>query len=311
MLSSPDPEPPLAGSVTDGDGMLLGDLSLGCLYAGSLPGLRLPDGATALLDVTGLTLLPLSLTLGGSEGTGPTDCTKGAGPGHKCANGNPGLDGMGTCNFDSDCGGAPSACAIEANCYFGPPIPVPNGPLSACVISAFLTDLCGQVNLVPPQATFATALSSRVYLTANAASPCPRCESGACNGGPNDGLPCTAVGSLATSIDCPPPPASFISVLNVTVPQLTSGVSSLSSDDDGIFCNGQLMPGAFGLTGARMVTENGAGPTLSGLTTLEMNLAGAFCIEASHTTLDGFAGFPGVGAISVVSEVDVSGILLP
>ena len=92
-------------------------------------------------------------------------------------------------------------------------------------------------------------------------------------------------------------------MLNVTVPQLTSGMSSLSSDDDGIFCNGQMVPGAFGLSGARMVSESGAGPTLSGLTTLEMNLAGTFCIDASHTTLDGVAGFPAVGAISVVSEV--------
>jgi hypothetical protein len=309
MLINPPPEPPFAGSV-EGDGGALGDLALGCLYSGSLPGLRLPDGATALLDVTGLTLLPLSLTLGGSEGTGPTDCTKGAGPGRKCAKGLPGIDGTGTCNFDSDCGNAHTACAIEPNCFFGPPIPVFNGPLSACVISAFQTDLCGQVNLAPPSATFATALSSRVYLTANVGSPCPRCESGVCNGGANVGEPCTPVGSLQTSIECPPVPASFIAILNVTVPELTSGTSTLAADDDGIFCDGQTVPGAFGIPEARTVTETGSGPTLNGLM-LEMSLAGTFCIAPNGTQLESIAGLPGVGALSAVSLVDVSGVLLP
>jgi hypothetical protein len=94
----------------------------------------------------------------------------------------------------------------------------------------------------------------------------------------------------------------------VTVPQRTSGVPSLSSDDDGIFCNGQMVPGASGSSGARMVTESSAGPTVSGLSTLEMNLAGTFCIDA---ILDGVAGFPAVGVISVVSEVDARSLAVP
>ena len=69
---------------------------------------------------------------------------------------------------------------IDANCYFGPPLPVPNGPLSTCVINTFLTDLCGSINLLPPSATFATALSARVYLTSNETQPCPICAAGFC-----------------------------------------------------------------------------------------------------------------------------------
>src|SRR5262249_38168068 len=160
----------------------------------------------------------------------PTDCTKGAGPGRKCVNGNPGIDGNGTCNYDSDCGGIlPTACALEANCYFGPPIPVPNGGLSACAVNTFLTDLCGQVTVIPPQSTFATALSSRVYLTSNPDSPCPRCESGVCTDGDRAGLTCTPLGSFNTSSDCPPSADHFLAALTVVIPQLTSGTSTISA----------------------------------------------------------------------------------
>jgi hypothetical protein len=114
---------------------------------------------------------------------------------------------MGRCSVDTDCGGEFAAIGsgqLKANCYFGPPIPVPNGGLSACVVNTFLTDLYGSVNLLPPQATLTTALSSRVYFNANPASPCPRCEDGVCTGGDRAGQSCTAVGSAHTSLDCPP-----------------------------------------------------------------------------------------------------------
>jgi len=118
---------------------------------------------------------------------------------------------------------------------------------------------------------------------------------------------CTAVGPAGTSIDCPPTSSTFLAVLNVVVPQLTSGTSSLSAGD-GLFCDGQTMPGAIGLADARTVTENGAGPTLSG-TSLQMNLAGAFCIAPTGTFLDGIASLPGVGALSAVGQVNLTGLL--
>lgn len=309
-LTNPAPDPPFSGVVADGGGSVIGDLSLGCFYAGGLPPLLLPFGASAEVSVVGLQLLPLALTLGGSDGSGPTDCTRGAGPGRRCANGHPGLDGEGTCNFDGDCGGQLTACALEANCYFGPPIPVPNGPLSACVMNAFLTDLCGQVSLVPPTATFAAALSSRVFLTLDAESPCPRCEGGLCNAGAREGLPCTPLGSAQTSLDCPPTEATFLSTLTAVIPALTSGESTIAASD-GFFCDGQSAPGAIGLAAAREVTEQGGGPTLSGLTSLQMSIAGTFCIEATGTFLDSVAGLPAVGALSAGAEVDITDVLFP
>jgi hypothetical protein len=308
---NPPPAPPFAGFVADGGGNTLGDLSLGCLYAGGLPPLLLPFGSSTEVSVVGLQLLPLALTLGPSEGSGPADCTRGAGPGRSCANGAPGLDGEGTCNFDGDCGGLTNSCALDANCFFGPPIPVPNGALSACVLNAFLTDLCGQVTLVPPAATFAAALSSRVYLTFNPTSPCPICQAGICNGGERNGLSCSPIGSAGTSPDCPPAANTFLSTLTVVIPALTSGESTLTSSD-GFFCDGQASPGAIGLAAARQVTEQGSGPTLPLFSTaLSMNVAGTFCIESTGTFLDAIAGLPAVGALSTGAELDVTDVLLP
>lgn len=310
-LTNPPPAPPFAGSVANASNTKLADLSLGCLYAGGLPPLLLPFGSSTEVSVVGLQLLPLALTLGPSAGSGPADCTLGAGPGRSCANGAAGLDGNGTCNFDGDCGGMATSCALDANCFFGPPIPVPNGALSACVMNAFLTDLCGQVTLVPPAATFAAALSSRVYLTFDANSPCPMCQGGVCTAGERAGLSCSPVGSAGTSPDCPPAASTFLSTLTVVIPALTSGQSQLTSSD-GFFCDGQAAPGALGLAAARRVTEQGSGPTLPLLSTsLSMNVAGTFCIEPTGTFLDAIAGLPAVGALSTGASVDVADVLLP
>src|SRR4030095_15616321 len=84
-LMNPAPPPPFAGVVANGSNATLGNLSLGCLYAGGLPPLLLPFGSSTEVSVVGLQLLPLALTLGPSEGSGPSDCTMGAGPGRHCA----------------------------------------------------------------------------------------------------------------------------------------------------------------------------------------------------------------------------------
>jgi hypothetical protein len=263
-----------------------------------------------LLSVVGVKLLPPSVTLGGSPGHGPTDCTLGAGPEHQCVNGSPGVDGMGSCSVDADCGGefaAIGSCQLKANCSFGPPIPVPMGGLSACVVSTFLTDLCGRVNLLPPQTTLTTALSSRVYVTANAASPCPRCENGVCNGGDRAGLSCTAVGSAQTSLDCPPPATHFLAALTVVLPSLTTGKSTLRSSD-GFFCAEQPSAGAFGVTAARSITEVGV-PPLGSANLLAMHLASTFCVPATGTILDYLAQLPAPGALSVSGQLDLRGVL--
>jgi hypothetical protein len=130
-----------------------------------------------------------------------------------------------------------------------------------------------------------------------------------CNGGDRDGLPCVVGGSAGTSLDCPPTASSFLSILTVVVPQLTSGTSNLGAPD-GLFCDGQTMPGALGIAAARTVTESGTSPSLNG-TSLQMNLAGTFCISPTGTFLDAIVGLPGVGALSAPGSVDIADLLLP
>jgi hypothetical protein len=305
-LTNPPSQPPFSGAVTDGNGGTLGSLGAGCLYAGNVPGLRLPDGAQAKLDVVGLSLLPPAVTLAGSEGTGPFDCTKGAGPDRNCVNGAPGSDGNGACTSDSDCG-ALGACVLRANCYFGPPIPLALGVLGSCVVNAFLTDLCGQVSLLPPRASLATALEARVFLTGNLASPCPRCEGGLCNGGERQGEACTPVGTQGTTLECPPAASTYLSSLRVVIPELTTGTSTLSADD-GLFCPGQTVPGALGIPGARTLSQTGVAPA-GGSDLLEMTLAGTFCLPSANPLFDAVAQIPGAGAVAAKGTLDLSGVL--
>src|SRR5262249_17079840 len=135
----------------------------GCLYFGGgkativPPGL-IPDGSTEMYAITG------PGTLGGSAGTGPKDCSMGPGPGKHCVNahcnsdadcGNvanacnagapPGSCAAGpkpapiVCTTDADCGGGSTSCRLDANCFFGPPLPIPSPPpsdaLTTCVLN--------------------------------------------------------------------------------------------------------------------------------------------------------------------------------
>jgi hypothetical protein len=301
---------PFSGSVEDGSAASLGDLGVGCLHAGAFDGIRLPSGGTAVLNVVGLHLLPPQITLGGSDGSGPFDCTRGAGPDRHCSNGATGTDGMGSCSSDVDCGGAPGACNLDANCFFGPPIPiVALQTVGICVVNAFLTDLCGQVSLLPPAANLATALSARVYLTgALVPFPCPQCLDGVCTYGKNAGEPCTPLGSDNTSSECLPDDSSFLSTMTVPITSLNTG-TSVSTNPSGFFCPGQTTVGALGLAGARTITETGTPPGGGG-SVLSMTLGSTFCVPASgHPLLDGVAKLPGPGAVSAAGEIDLSQVL--
>lgn len=301
---NPPPAPPFSGDVRDAASTKLGDLGEGCLYTGGFPPIPIPAGNTAMLDVKGIGLLDVKL--GGSDGNGPRDCTKGAGPDAHCLNGKPGTDGLGACTSDAHCGGGKGTCQYDANCFFGPPIPISS--FGACVVNAFQSDLCGNVNLLTTEATFATTISARVYVTGNPAQPCPVCSGGACSAGSNAGGACEPVGALGTSPDCPPSDASFLGSLTVPITQLGTGTSTLTADASGLFCSGQTTPGALGLPAARQVTENGAGFG-SGGNLLGMRLAGTFCIPPTGGFLDAIAGLPAVGAVSQRGELDLSQIL--
>jgi hypothetical protein len=235
--------------------------------------------------------------LSGSDGHGPTDCTRGAGPGSHCSNGRPGTDGMGTCVSDFDCGQAGS-CTKDAHCFFGPPLPVSAGALSACVINAFATDACGVAEL-NGNATLFVALSTRLYLTGIADAPCPQCVSGVCTAGEHAGLPCSGgVGSLQTSLECPPLSRQFTGALPLTLSPLTSATSTMT-DPTGFFCPGQVTPGAFGKVQARTVRQTGS-PLLGGPSLFSLSVAGNFCIPASGSGIvDPVVDLPGPGTVSV------------
>jgi hypothetical protein len=304
--------PPFAGQVDDLAGVKREDLGLGCLYVGGgagtlVPPLKLPDGGQSVLAVAGLGGLG-EVTVTSSDGSGPADCTKGAGPGRHCLNGHPGTDTMGACTTDADCGGRIGACDLDANCFFGNPVPLPLGTISQCIMNAVAEDVCGSANLVANTTNVSAALSARIYATGNAASPCPQCVAGTCTAGQRQGMPCSGgVGSANTTIECPPRNIDFFARLSVDLSSLDTGTSTFEHPT-GNFCPDQLSPGAFGGEASR-ITVTGA-PLLSGGGLFDTTLAGTFCVPSTNNgVFDSIADIPGPGVVSVPGTIEVN--LLP
>lgn len=303
----PGPQPPLTGQVNDGTGTKLADLGLGCLYTGMLPPTKLSSGGTTIVDVVGIGAG--TATLGGSDGSGPLDCTKGAGPLKHCANGAAGTDGMGLCDTDGDCNNKLGTCLPDAHCFFGPPVPVP-GAFPACAVNALQSDMCGALNLLTFETHLMAVISSRTYLTFNADSPCPLCTGGTCTYGKNAGLPCTPIGSYSTSPDCPPDDGTFLAALQIVIPDLTTGTSTLTADAAGSFCDAQTTPGAFGLPDARQIVQTGVGALAGGTSGITTSVA-TFCIyPTGNPIIDFSGGFPAAGTLSAKSQIDISQVLL-
>src|ERR1051326_936321 len=247
---TPPPLPPFAGEVDNPDGTTRGDLGRGCLYfggggAGVFPGTAIPDGGTSILRVTAISLTGVALTLGGDPGDGAADCTLGAAPTRHCLNGSSGVDGSGTCSTDTDCPGntVVGACEPDARCYFGPPVPVPLGPLSTFIVNAIATDVAGSANLLPRQTTLSANLSARVYLTSRPLSPCPQCVDHVCTAGQRAGLACSGgVGSTNTTIECPPLDVQYQGRLAASLSPITTATTR-RRDANGLFCPGQAPRG--------------------------------------------------------------------
>jgi hypothetical protein len=223
-------------------------------------------------------------------------------------NGAPGTGG-GACTADAQCG-VPGSCALDANCFFGPPLPL-GGPVPACVENVVLADMCGDVDLVGFATNVNSALGARVFLTGDVASPCPRCVGGRCTAGPNAGAACQGVGTLGTSLDCPPNPASFVGTIPVVITPLSTEPRAESAAD-GLFCPGQSHPGAFGVTAARRIATTGK--RLS-LLDPSQTLAAPFCVPSTGAVaVDVISDLPGPGDVSISGQLDVSallGLLLP
>ena len=109
------------------------------------------------------------------------------------------------------------------------------------MVNVIETDGSGTDDLTTGASTVNLPLFSRTHLTGNAgeAPPCPECTGSPaiCDGGSNNGNACTPVGTLLTSLDCPPNPATLLSPFPVPLALSTSG--SQKTDADGNFCPGQ------------------------------------------------------------------------
>jgi hypothetical protein len=167
------------------------------------------------------------------------------------------------------------------------------------VLNVIKSDVSGTADPATGSTNVSLPLVSRVYLTGNATSPCPKCT-GTCRGGANSGHACTPVGSFGTSIDCPPPPAQFLAPLDVAINPLTTGLATKTAAD-GNFCSGQANAGAFGKPSARAIRENGsAAGSLADGSAHPAVLASVFCIPATgNLAIDIAADLPGPGAIGL------------
>jgi hypothetical protein len=300
--------------VDDGTNTKIGDLGLGCLYIGggtaATPANQIPDQATSLFDLG--TPSGGDVPLIASAGTGPTNCTKGAGPTKHCIGGS--TFPPPACSTDANCGGTPGSCALDLNCSFGPPLPI-TGALPVCVINAIQTDASGTATPATGDSTVSIPLSSRVYLTANATDPCPRCINNVCDsswkdGGnnqtPNHGQACTPTGTQGTSLSCLPPLGDFQGALPVTLSPLSTGPAMLTNAS-GTFCPGQMHAGAFHLMAARTIKEQGspAAGILDGNPHSSV-LASVFCIPGSlSAAINAVGDIPGPGAIGLVGNAQL------
>jgi hypothetical protein len=270
-------------------------LGLGCLYIGggnatSVPPDKIPDGATSFLSLSGG-------NLGASPGTGPPDCTLGALATKHCV----GATNFGnSCTTDVNCQASlPGSCAPDAQCYFGPPLPIPNGGLSTCVLNVIKDNVTGTIDTSTGSSSINLPLFSRVYLTGNNSAPCPLCVSNKCQLGANAGAGCTPIGSVGTTLECLPLPAQFLAPLVVDLSPLTSGSRSMTAAD-GNFC-AQPNVGAFGSTAAKAIVENGT-PAGNLTDNLPHNsvLASTFCIPMTgNIAIDIAADLPGPGSIGL------------
>ena len=184
------------------------------------------------------------------------------------------------------------------DCFFGPPLPILNAGLSTCVLNVIQTDASGSVTPATGDSVLGIFLSSRVYLTAKTASPCPQCANGTCDYGP--GTSCTGVGNSQTTLDCPP--ADFLAPLPVNLAPLATG-ASLTTAADGNFCAPQRTAGAFGKPAAGAIKQTGApAGDLTDGNPHPAVLGYSFCIPATtNVVIDPAADLdlPGPGSVGL------------
>lgn len=281
-------DPPFSGTLfSDVDQTTpLTDLGLACLYIGggngNVAASSLPENAQTIFAT------PDAQQLLASFGTGPRDCTKGPATTSHCLN-----NAVVECTSDDDCF-LDGACRPDANCYFGPPVPV-NGFPASCVVNTFAADASGMINLATPEADLSVQLASRVYISTLNPTACPQCIGNTCTFGQNAGALCDTNNINMTSLDCLPSDGTYIATLPVNLTPLTTG-EALSTAADGNFCPDQVTPGAFGNPDVRAIRQQGS----LNLATMEATLVSNFCIASTGAaSLDNLANLPGPGTLSL------------
>jgi len=223
----------------------------------------------------------------------------------------------------------------DAGCQYGPFLSIANAGTSTCVRNVFSSPVSGTLDSVLGTFDGSFPLTSNVFLTANATSPCPKCiggtpgvaGSGTCDpawtagtGNPygDAGTACTPTNLSGDTYDCAPPAATALPAFPVDLTPIATSVVSLA-DPAGIFCPGQTDAGAFGCAGSGSpnaicpggnvppaidyIEEVGSPAGAVGGSPVAVTLASTFCIPSVGGGLgfliNGAADLPGPGAISL------------
>src|SRR5439155_341042 len=186
--------------------------------------------------------------------------------------------------IDSDTACTAKIADLGSSCLYiggGANGAVPNpaiASLASCNLNVVASDASGTGNPATGDATVDIPLQTRVYITANNGSPCPKCNCGTppcsgsgatgCTFGPSKGGACSTSSTTGnpatsnTSQDCPPEVGGglFNGALAVELNPLTTGsasVTNISGTGSGNFCAGQVHAGAFGQRSTQCITETG------------------------------------------------------
>ena len=204
---------PFTGAIFNATtgGTKLADLGLSCLYVGgggntaSAPNAN-PDGPDTIFGISSCPGNTLNLaahagtgaTGGNNNGWGGhligTDCSLGPYTTKSCTRTNV------PCTTDNDCAvGAAGLCNPDPRCIFGPPLPVPAGPTSTCVLNVIRADTTGSIpDKTVGNSNITIPLSSYVYLVSNSEKFCRNGADG--KAGVGAGIPfgrCVADGDCA------------------------------------------------------------------------------------------------------------------
>jgi hypothetical protein len=186
------------------------------------------------------------------------------------------------------------------------------------VLNTWAAPASGTVNLATGESSTSVPLNSNVFLTGNATAPCPRCQGGTCERGPNAGAACTTTNAFATSKDCQPD-GTNLGAISVDLTPLTTGTAT-KTEASGNLCPGQdassnpaIGPksGCFGSDACRTIEERGTpAGALSPGTAAPVRLASVFCIpetgDPSGQIINLAAGLPGPGATSLPGTVTIN-----